>query len=477
MTAEGKPSIIAGLAAYLDDLCYEQLPPTVVEQAKTVLCHNLVVALGARNLSIPGQDQVAWPGGAPRTATATRLTDGVRGPNEASIYTNSLLMGARAQHDEHPGSVSHFGSCVIPPLLAAAENRSLDGRAFLVAMVAGYQVGAAIGRSSVTATTRRGFRPTGLYGPFASAGAVAKARGGGVTQIANALAIAASSSAGITQTWKRGTDEWRYQTAAAARNGFYAAMLAEAGATGAPDALEGTAGFYRAFAGEERMDRKTILDSLKCWAVSEVILKPFPVCAINQAAVQRLLELRRTHGFTAADVDEVVVTVADSDRSYPGVDAPGSPSTPTAAMMSMQFSLGVGLVHGSVDVSHLVACRDPAVLEAAAKVKFGTGPEQVLNTGPAPETDHRAAVHVRLLDGRSISSGRARAVEYDRGKVLGLARDLLPGSGLSPEAMADVTHFVFTLENQADVGDRLLALCSPAGMRDGTTAPLQSSLS
>lgn len=475
MIAEGKPSIIAGLAAYLDGLSYEQLPATVVEQAKTVLCHNLIVALGARNLSIPGQDLVAWPDGAPRAATATRLTDTMRGPNEASVYTNSLLMGARAQHDEHPGSVSHFGSCVIPPLLAAAENRSLDGRAFLVAMIAGYQVGAAVGRSSVAATTRRGFRPTGLYGPFAGAGAVAKAREGGAAQIANALAIAASSSAGITQMWKRGTDEWRYQTAAAARNGFNAAMLAEAGAIGALDALEGTAGFYRAFADEECVDRETILGGLGRWAVSEVILKPFPVCAINQAAVQRVLELRRTHGFLAADVVEVVVTVAQSDRSYPGVDAPGCPSTPTAAMMSMQFSLGAALVHGSVDVSHLADHEDPAVLKAAAKVKFETGTEQALDATPAQWADHRAAVHIRLLDGRSLSSGPARAVEYDRGGVLDLARELLPTSGLSWEAMEALTDFVFTLENHADTA-QLLALCSPP-QRDGTGTPLQGSLS
>ncbi|MCO4238888.1 MmgE/PrpD family protein [Pseudarthrobacter sp. MDT3-28] len=476
MTAEDKSSIIAGLAAHLDGLRFEQLPVAVVEQAKTVLCHNLVVALGARNLSVPGQDRVAWPDGAPRAATATRLTDGLRGPNEASVYTNSLLMGARAQHDEHPGSVSHFGSCVIPPLLAVAENRSLDGRAFLVAMIGGYQVGAAIGRSSVSATTRRGFRPTGLYGPFAGAGAVAKACGGGPTQIANALAIAASSSAGITQMWKRGTDEWRYQTAAAARNGFNAAMLAEEGAAGAPDALEGTAGFYRAFADEERTDRNAILGGLGKWAISDVLLKPYPVCAINQAAVQRVLELRQSHRFTAGDVVEIVVSLADSDRSYPGVDAPGRPSTPTAAMMSMQFSLGVALVHGGLDVSHLADHGNPAVLKAAAKVKFESRPEQALDTMPAQPADHRAAVQIRLLDGRSISSGPARAVEYDRGGVLDLARDLLPASGLSWEAMEALTNFLFTMENRADAA-QLLTLCNPSRMREGAAAPLQGSLS
>jgi hypothetical protein len=144
-------------------------------------------------------------------------------------------------------------------------------------------------------------------------------------------------------------------------------------------------------------------------------------------------------------------------------------------MMSMQFSLGVALVYGSVDVSHLADHGDPAVLRAAAKVKLETEPEQALDTRPAQRADHRAAVQIRLLDGRCISSGRARAVEYDRGGVLNLARDLLPASGLSWEAMATLTDFVFTLENHADAA-QLLTLCSSSRMREGTAAPLQGSL-
>ncbi|AOT04255.1 MmgE/PrpD family protein [Arthrobacter sp. U41] len=462
IVAEPGPTILAQLADYVDSLSYDAIPPDVTERAKTVLFHNLVVALGARNLNIPGQDRVNWPEGAPRTVTATRLTDGWRGPNESSLYTNSLLMGARAQHDEHPGSVSHFGSCVIPPLLAVAENRSLGGRAFIVAMIAGYQVGAGIGGSSVGAVTRRGFRPTGLFGPFAAAAAVAKAHGGGAAQIANALAIAASSAAGITQMWRRGTDEWRYQTAAAARNGFFAATLAEEGVQGAPDAIEGASGFHRAFAGQDPADGDEILGSLNTWAVSDVILKPFPVCAINQAAVQRIVELRSRYGFGAEDVDEVVVAVSQSDRSYPGVDARGRPPTATAAMMSMQFALGVALVYGSVDVGHLAEHGNPSVLGAAAKVR--------LETGPAEPGDHRASVRIRLLDGQRMDSGPARAVEYDRDGIMDLARHLLPASGLSWSEMSAVADFVYSLEDRDDVG-QLLPLCLPSRNRHGALAP------
>jgi 2-methylcitrate dehydratase PrpD len=456
-------TILADLAGYVDGLSYDALPPDVVERAKTVLLHNLVVALGARNRAIPGQDRVIWPEGAPRAVTATRLTDGRRGPIESSVYTNSLLMGARAQHDEHPGSVSHFGSCVLPPLLAVAENLSLDGRALIVAMVAGYQVGAGIGSSSVGAAARRGFRPTGLFGPFAAAAAVAKAQGGGAAHITNALAIAASSAAGITQMWRRGTDEWRYQTAAAARNGFFAATLAADGAKGAPDAFEGSSGFHRAFTGQEDADGDAILGSLNRWAVSDVILKPYPVCAINQAAVQRVLELKNRHAFAAGDVDEVVVRVSQSDRAYPGVDAPGRPPTSTAAMMSMQFSLGAALVHGTVDVGHLADHGNASVLGAAARVK--------VEAGPAGPEDHRASVRIRLLDGRSLDSGPARAVDYDRPGIMDLARHLLPASGLSWPEMTAVADCVLSLQDRGDVAE-LLALCLPFRNRQDARVPM-----
>ena len=58
------------------------------------------------------------------------------------------------------------------------------------------------------------------------------------------------AAAGTNQTWVAGTHEWQIQVGMAAQYGIVAARLAAAGCTGAPDALEGKAGFYTAFMGD-----------------------------------------------------------------------------------------------------------------------------------------------------------------------------------------------------------------------------------
>lgn len=447
----GMTSVLVELAEFSEALTFDDLPEAVAEYSKLILYHNLVVALGRRGVPVIGQDRTVWPVGAPSSETATRLTDGLRGPSERTIFTNSLAMGAMAQHDEYPRTFSHFGSTVIPPLLAVADQIPLDGRTFLTAMVAGYEVGAAIGSVSVAETNRRGFRPTGLYGPFAAAGATAKAFKGDPAEIANALAIAASSSAGITQMWLRGTDEWLYQTAAAARNGFLAARLAGSGARGAPDALEGQAGFYRAFSGDD-IDSGRALDGLgSSWAIAEVLLKPYPVCAMNQAPVQLAVELRQRHEIDIQEIENLTIVMHPSDLGYFGVDLAGTPPTSTAAMMSARFCVGVALVYGTVDIAHLARLHDEEVRSVAARI--------TLEADPSLSSGHHAEIHISLRDGTTLSSGEARGVRYDRTAARALAERLRPASGLSLTAASALEHFVFNIEDCDDVSElfRLIA--------------------
>lgn len=446
--------ILGALGKVSEAVSFEEIPKPVMEHAKLVLFHNLLVALAGREAPVVGQDGTIWPDGAPRSATATRLTDGMKGPAGDTVFTNSLLMGARAQHDEYPHAFSHFGSAVLPALLAIAEQTPLTGREFLVAMINGYEIGAAIGTASAVETTHRGFRPTGLYGPFAAAAACAKALQCDQSGTQNALALAASSSAGITQVWLRGTDEWLYQTAAASRNGYVAAKLAARGARGAPDVLEGAKGFYSAFAGRS-VESAEVLENLgRPWAMGEVRLKPYPICAMNQAPVQVAIHLQERHQFHVEEIDDVIITLHPTAAGYPGVDATGKPSTSTAAMMSLQFCMAVALLHGQVEPSHLSNTEDEAVLGLAGRVR--------LDTDPAITPSHAAAVQVRLGNGTEISSGPARDVQYNRQDAHALSVALLPATGMSRSEMEDLEEFVFTID-ACDDAAQIIQRCLPRG--------------
>ena len=102
------------------------VPASARDDAKLALLHNLTVAFAARTLSIPGELPSNEP--ARSAGPALLLRDGSHVATHRAVIGNSLLMGARAQHDEHPGSVAHFGSVVIPALLALADTGDLaDG--------------------------------------------------------------------------------------------------------------------------------------------------------------------------------------------------------------------------------------------------------------------------------------------------------------------------------------------------------------
>src|SRR5690606_17161206 len=136
----------------------------------------------------------------------------------------------------------------IPLLTALAEARDYPMSRFIPALVAGYEAGGLLEAAYAGRTTPAGLRASPLYGTIAAAAAAARLMELDEERTAAAIANAASFAGGILQSFADGTDEWRYQVGVAARNGLAAAELARAGSVSAPHAIEGSAGFVKAFA-------------------------------------------------------------------------------------------------------------------------------------------------------------------------------------------------------------------------------------
>ncbi|GAB3059917.1 MmgE/PrpD family protein [Sediminivirga luteola] len=336
-------------AAFSDDL--ENLPAGIMTTAARIFRHNLLVALAARPMRVPGACDEPWPEGLPRQARARRLSDCEVVPAERAVLSNALLMGARAQHDEVPGAISHFGSTVIPPLLAAAEQRTTSGTEFLTALVIGYEIAERLGRATVDHVRSRGFRPTGIFGPIAGAAAASRIRSLRGSEFASALALAANMSAGLSETWRSGTDEWTYQTALAARSAHTAAELAARGVQGSRNTFEAPHGFIRAFAGAQDLSL-SMEDLGSRWATADVVLKLYPVCVFNQAVVQQVVWLRDR---LAGPVESIEIKMHPRDAEYPGVDNPNPAPRQASALMSAQLCAAIAAVNGTVDVPSLSA--------------------------------------------------------------------------------------------------------------------------
>lgn len=358
------------IAAFTSKLDYENVPDTVQEKSKVTLLHNLGVAIAGQSLVAASVlryvDALDEHG---PSASARLLLSGRAATPENAAFANAALMHARAQDDVYFPGLTHVGAITTPAVLAVGEQLGSSGRDLLSALIAGYEAAGAISQGFAKRTTARGFRASGIYGGFGAAVAVARLLRLDANQTANAIGIMASMAAGTNQTWVTGTQEWQFQLGLAARNGILAARLAAVGGTGAPDALEGSAGFYAAFMGDRDQVAPVGHDLGTVWRSLDVTYKPFAVCAILQDPVTQAIALARQHDLRADNISAVRLTLNPAEAAYPGTDSTGPYGDIGATLMSAQFCLSVALLQQRVRGSDLRRFADPLIQPLIRKTR------------------------------------------------------------------------------------------------------------
>lgn len=203
----------------------------------------------------------------------------------------------------------------MPPLIAAltmaeqiaAENgTAVDGKRFLTAFAAGFEVGCKIAEAIDPDHYMRGFHTSGTIGIFAAAGAAANILGLDQRQTARALGFATSMASGIRAGF--GTMTKPMHVGRAAENGVTAALLARHGFTANEEALDGKWG-YLAIAGPggepalvlERFGKPHTMVS------PGVSIKPYPSGVLTHPSMDALLFLMRDNGLSANDVAQVTL--------------------------------------------------------------------------------------------------------------------------------------------------------------------------
>lgn len=359
-----KQAIGARLGRFVVE-CRESGPPEeVVEKLRCNLLHDLSCAMAAYT-----EGPVIWPLVVDRgPAESTLLCEGTKVDAEHAAFANAVLMHARAQDDTYYSAKSHLGSSTIPPALALAEQLGADGERFARAAIAGYEVGAAVGDALEKSTTPRGFRASGLYGTLASAAACASLLGLDEEGVGNAIAIAASFSSGLSQTWIEGTTEWRWELGMAARNGLWAARLAATGAAGARHWLDGPAGFAHAFAGVDGVD-EDFAELGERWRIIDVIYKPYPVCNITQSPVEAAITLVADNDVEADEIESIRCLLNPVDRAYPGTLNWGPFEDVGASLMSAPFCVAMAIKDRDATLAGLHATDDPTMRELVARTE------------------------------------------------------------------------------------------------------------
>ncbi|MGF1594275.1 MAG: MmgE/PrpD family protein [Kiloniellaceae bacterium] len=249
--------------------------------------------LGMAARRVPATRAALWAGTAGHAMDwdDTQLAEGPRRPY-------GLLM--------HPTVPPLAAALAVSDLVAADEGRPVDGKRFLAAFNAGFEVACKIAEAIDPDHYMRGFHTSGTIGTFAAATTAAKLMGLDAGGIARALGVAASMAAGIRAGF--GTMTKPLHVGRAAENGVTAALLVRGGFTANEEALDGKWG-YLAVAGpggEPALVRERFGAPFTMVSPG-VSIKPYPSGVLTHPSMDALLFLLRDEGLGAGDIERVTL--------------------------------------------------------------------------------------------------------------------------------------------------------------------------
>jgi 2-methylcitrate dehydratase PrpD len=296
----------------------------------------------------------------------------------------AALVNGTAAHgedfdDTFEGGPVHSGAVIVPAVLAACEREGLGGDRLLVGILTGTELLCRLSLVAPKATHKAGFHPTAVFGALAAAGAVGAALRLPEAAIVSALGIAGSMASGIIEYLAEGTWTKRMHAGWAAQSGLRAALMARGGFLGPRTVLEGTHGFFHAFAPSVAPDFGKLLDGLgRMWLMETIAFKPYACGTMTQPFIDCAIELARD-GARQEDITDIVCEVAEGTvhRLWEPLSDKQQPPTPYAAKFSTPFCMAVGFLDRKAGFAQFTEARihDPAVRAMAAKIRYVINPK------------------------------------------------------------------------------------------------------
>ncbi len=390
------PALAERLAGWLAATPIASLPPACVAMAR-----NLVLDVAGLCVAARGQDYVSAMLHAVDRGGACTAFGHVGG---WSGFDAALLNGTAAHgedfDDTFEGGPVHSGAVLVPSLLAACEREALGGAALLRGLVLGSELLCRLSLVAPKAIHKAGFHPTAVIGAVAAAAAVATALGLPRGQVASAIGIAGSMASGIIEYLADGSWTKRMHAGWAAQSGLRAALMARGGFVGPRTVLEGTHGFFRAFAPSVAPDYARLFDGLgEDWVMPTIAFKPYACGTMTQPYIDCGIALR-ARGVRPGEIMEIVCDVGEGTvhRLWDPLDLKHSPPTPYAAKFSTPFCIAVGFLDGRAGFGQFTEgrIRDPEALALCRKIGYRVDPE---NEYPRNFTGH---LRCTLADGSVI---------------------------------------------------------------------------
>jgi len=306
---------------------------------------------------------------------ATLWLQNFRGP-AANVALGLGVMIHSFDFDDYHNAKIHPGAPVIPAAVAIGESVGASGKVVIAAIVAGYETMIRVSLATGPNASRlKGWHLTGTTGTFGAAAAAGNLLGLNGEQMASALGMAGTQSAGLWAFTADGAMSKRFHPGRAAQSGVMAALLARKGFKGPTQILEAAdGGFCKATS--DQIDLSLITTELGTrFLCRDVNIKPYACCASAHSAIDAVLELRKKHQFSPSAVERIRVKTAEGVKLQCGFEyrAMGV----VQAQMSLQYIVAVSLMDGAALLEQFseTSISEPQVMALAKRVEIVTDPE------------------------------------------------------------------------------------------------------
>jgi hypothetical protein len=457
-------------AAFVANLKFEDLPPDVVDRAKGVTLEALTSALVAHDMPASRQalalmrEEEAGGGG-----VATVLCCGDKLTKAGAAFVNTETIFAGGKWDTFR-MLTHPGTAILPAALVVAEMSGASGKEFLTAVAAGYEVMERMAAEFIPTVMSRGFHAGPVFGIFGAAIAAAKLGGLDENQIHGAIAQCVNLAAGNLEGARSGGRSLR--EGGAVRNALLAVALAKHGTPGGETTLEGEAGFYHAYAGNNRgelrfsftganhTDMAKITERLgHDWIFLETLYRIYSTAGYNIAHIDVTAKLCEEHNLRYEDIDRIEAQVNWFETEYPSPAFPSRGIDSPPQVGSTQYFTAWG-----------AAERGYPLLRGAQPGPGESDPPEVLDLMHRVTlipTVRRALFGPRITvftkDGRSFTKeGTGREFIWDFEEQVRRIRPVTPGLAISEAQFAELIDTCRHLDRFDRAAHKLISLTIPA---------------
>ena len=362
------------ISDYASSLEYKDLPKSTVQWAKMMLIDSIGCALNAYALA-PGKAarRLCYPVSGEGGYSARVIGSLQRTSPDMAAFANSTMVRDLDFNDVFRALVPLHPSDTIPAVLAAAEAVHADGKRLIEGIVLGYEIQVPFAERT---PIKRVWDFIALPDCLGSAVGAGKILGLSKEQFANAAALAVLPNNVLEMRGEGELSMYKEVYAGmAARQGLFAALMAQAGMDGPEETFEGVHGFVKVVMDGQAIGWEPLGGKGVQFMIERTTIKRFPVRGQIQLFAWAALELREK--VRVEEIESLVVKTHATGASTAKDPAQWAPKTRETADHSSPVAVAIGLLDGDVTPEHWIRKRflDKDVLSLISKMKVVEDPE------------------------------------------------------------------------------------------------------